>query len=66
MTFHKTDNQKRELAKKDRSAAKTWKMIMRKVKFEFNLNGVAIKKISDLGNIDTVTIPETRYEDTGT
>lgn len=49
----------------NRSAAKTWKMILLKVTFELNLNGVVLKEIIDLGNIDTATIVETRYTGPG-
>ena len=40
-------------------------MIMLKVTFEFNVNGVFLKEITDHGNIDTATIPETRYTGSG-
>lgn len=63
MTFYKRDNQMRELI--NRSAAKTWKMILLKVTFELNANGVVLKEIIDLGNIDTATIVETRHTGPG-
>lgn len=48
-----------------RSAAKTWKMIVLKVKFEWNINGIVLKEITDNGNIDNTTFPEIRYTGTG-
>ena len=46
------DNGKRELAKKDESAAEKWKMIMLEVKFESNVNGAKEDK-ADCEKADT-------------
>ena len=40
-------------------------MIVLKATFELNVNGVVIIEITDHGNIDTVTILETRYTGPG-
>ena len=52
------DNWKRELAHKDRYAAKKQKLIMLEVKFKSNVNGV-VEEMADLGNVDIFAIWKT-------
>lgn len=43
MTFYKNDHQKREIGQEDETATHKWKMIILKVKFKLNINGVIEK-----------------------
>ena len=40
-------------------------MIVIKVKLKLNINGIILKEITDLGDIDSVTLPEIRDAGTG-